>query len=123
MPCRNASTKTAASGRITISARNVSARSVNRTRSHIGSLTARRFFWSAAPVMSWCSASAAAPLVPALQPVDDEKHAEPGDEHDCRDRGGAGIVVLLELDDDQQRCDLRDHRQVSGDEDDRAVLA
>src|SRR5512132_3643292 len=123
MPCRNASTKTAASGKMTITARNASARTVNETRSHVGSVTARRSIWSAAPVMSWSSASAAAPLVPALQPVDDEQHAESGDQYDRGDRRSSGVVVLLELDDDQQRRDLRHHRQVAGDEDHRAVLA
>src|SRR5512147_3221799 len=123
MPCRNASAKTATSGRMTISARNASARTVNRMRSHSGSVTARRCIWSAAPVISWSSASAAALLVPALQPVDDEQHAEAGDQYDRRDRRRSGVVVLLELDDDQQRCDLRHHRQVAGDEDHRPVLA
>ena len=45
------------------------------------------------------------------------------DQHDRGDRRGAGIVELLELDDDQQRRDLGDVRQVAGDEDDRAVFA
>ena len=40
-----------------------------------------------------------------------------------RDRGRAGVVVLLELGDDEQRRDLGLHRHVAGDEDDRAVLA
>ena len=39
------------------------------------------------------------------------------------DRGGAGIVELLELDDDQQRRDLRHVGHVAGDEDHRAVFA
>ena len=34
-----------------------------------------------------------------------------------------GVVELLELGDDQQRRDLRPHRHVAGDEDDRPVLA
>ena len=42
---------------------------------------------------------------------------------DHRDGGRAGIVVLLELGDDQQRRDLRAHRHVAGDEDHRAVFA
>src|SRR5512132_1828190 len=123
MPCRNASTKTAASGKMTITARNASARTVNETRSHVGSVTARRSIWSAAPIMSWSSASAAALLVPTLQPVDDEQHAESGDQYDRSDRRSSGVVVLLELYDDQQRRDLRYHGQVAGDEDHRAVLA
>ncbi len=44
-------------------------------------------------------------------------------QHDDADRRGAGIVELLELDDDQQRRDLGHQRHVAGDEDDRAVLA
>ena len=42
--------------------------------------------------------------------------------HD-RDRRGAGVVVLFQFGDDQQRRDLRLHRQVAGDEDDRSVFA
>src|SRR5690606_31181039 len=36
---------------------------------------------------------------------------------------GAEIVVLLELDDDEERRDLRSHRQIPGNEDHRSVLA
>ncbi len=39
------------------------------------------------------------------------------------DRGRAGVVVLLELGDDEERRDLGLHRHVARDEDDRAVLA
>ena len=51
--------------------------------------------------------------------TDDERDRQ----HHGRDRGGAGVVVLLQLDDDQERGDLGRHRHVAGDEDHRAVLA
>ena len=44
-------------------------------------------------------------------------------QHDEAERRSAGVVELLQLDDDQQRRDLGLHRQVAGDEDHRAVLA
>jgi hypothetical protein len=43
-------------------------------------------------------------------------------QHDGGDGGGAGVVELLEPDDDQQRRDLGDEGHVAGDEDDRAVF-
>src|SRR3954470_15030671 len=39
---------------------------------------------------------------PALQRVDDEQQDERRQQHHERDRGCAGVVVLLELGDDQQ---------------------
>ena len=44
-------------------------------------------------------------------------------QHHHGDRRRAGVVVLLQLGDDEQRDDLRLHRHVARDEDDRAVLA
>ena len=38
-----------------------------------------------------------------LQQVDAQQDREGRDQHDHRDRGGAGVVVLLQLGDDQQR--------------------
>ena len=52
-----------------------------------------------------------------------EQQRERDEQHDDRDRGRARVVVLLELRDDEERGDLRLHRHVAGDEDDRAVLA
>ena len=63
------------------------------------------------------------PAAPGLQQVDDEQHDEGDRQHDRGDHRGAGIVELLELDDDEQRRDLRDAGNVAGDEDDRAVFA
>ena len=60
---------------------------------------------------------------PRLQRVDANSSANDATSMHQRDRGGAGVVVLLELGDDQQRRDLGLHRHVAGDEDDRAVLA
>ena len=63
------------------------------------------------------------PAAPGLQQVDRQQHHERHHQHDEAERRGAGVVELLQLDDDQQRRDLGLHRQVAGDEDDRAVLA
>src|SRR6185503_13128379 len=60
---------------------------------------------------------------PALQAVDDEQEGERHHQHDGGDRGGADVVVLLQLGDNDQRGDLRHHGEVTGDEDDRAILA
>jgi hypothetical protein len=49
--------------------------------------------------------------------------AERGHEHDERDGGGTGVVVLLQARDDEQGRDFGTHRHVAGDEDHRAVLA
>src|SRR5262245_37912655 len=70
-----------------------------------------------------CASSLAPCAAPTLRQVDDEQHDERDGEHDDADGGGAGIVVLLQLDDYEQWRDLRDHRHVASDEDDRAVLA
>ena len=52
-----------------------------------------------------------------------DQRAERDRHHGQADGRGAGVVVLLQLDDDQQRRDLGLHRHVAGDEDHRAVLA
>ena len=66
---------------------------------------------------------AASALGPGLQPIDDQQQHERDDQHHRCHRRCAGIVVLLQLGDDDQRRDLGDHRHVAGDEDHRAVLA
>ena len=53
---------------------------------------------------------AEAPAGPALRRVDREQHDEGQGQHDRGDRGRAGVVVFLELHDDQQRRDLGDVR-------------
>src|SRR5205814_920623 len=63
---------------------------------------------------------AAAP--PRLQQVDGEQHDEGDAEHHHPQGRGAVVVELLEMDDDEERGDLGLHRQVAGDENDRAVL-
>ncbi|ABA49583.1 hypothetical protein BURPS1710b_2014 [Burkholderia pseudomallei 1710b] len=68
-------------------------------------------------------AAARAALQIPLQRVDEEQHHERHDEHHDGERGGARVVVLLELRDDEQRRDFRFHRHVAGDEDHRAVFA
>ena len=44
-------------------------------------------------------------------------------EHDHRDGGRARVVILLELGDDQERHDLRAHRHVAGNENNRSVFS
>src|SRR5438105_10224184 len=64
-----------------------------------------------------------APDAPALEHVGCEQERERGEEQDERQRGGAGVVVLLEPGDDEEWRDLGAQRQVARDEHDRAVLA
>ena len=68
---------------------------------------------------STCSAAPRRPL----EQVDRQQQREREQQHHQRHRRGAGVVVLLELGDDQERRDLGLHRHVAGDEDHRAVLA
>src|SRR3954471_16326697 len=65
--------------------------------------------------------SAIALAAPRLEKVDDQQHDEGDHQHDRGDRSGRGIIVFLELDDDQQRRDLGLERPIACDEDDRAV--
>src|ERR1700681_1037619 len=60
---------------------------------------------------------------PGLQEVDEEKESEGDHQHGRRHGSRAGVVELLQADDDEERRDLRDVGDVAGDEDDRAVLA
>src|SRR5476651_1474855 len=60
---------------------------------------------------------------PGLQQIDRQQHDEGGQQHDHGDGGGAGVVVLFQFGDDEQRRDFRHHRHIAGDEDDRAVFA
>ena len=52
-----------------------------------------------------------------------EDDDEGDEQHDGGDGRGAGVVELLEPDDDEERRDLRDEGNVAGDEDHRAVFA
>ncbi len=58
-----------------------------------------------------------------LEQVDGQQQRERSHQHDQSHSGGAGVVILLQLGDDQQRHDLGLHRHIAGDEDDRPVLA
>src|SRR3954452_1767414 len=62
------------------------------------------------------------PSGPGLDEVDREERHERDRQHDGRDHGGAGVVVLFQLDDDQNGCDLRHVGRVPRDEDHRPVL-
>ena len=53
----------------------------------------------------------------------EEQDAEGDHQHRRADRGGGRIGEFLELDDDEERRDLRDEWQIAGDEDHRAVFA
>src|ERR1035438_3230357 len=59
---------------------------------------------------------------PPLQRVDSQKQEERSNQHDRRNRRGSGVIVLLQLGDNQQRSDLRFHGKVAGDENHRAIL-
>src|SRR3954447_25608238 len=48
------------------------------------------------------------PPAPTLRRVDDKQHHERDGQHDRGYRGGAVVVVFLELNDDEQRRDFRD---------------
>src|SRR5579862_4022631 len=60
---------------------------------------------------------------PTLQRVDRQQHHERDQQHHDGNRGCAGVVVLFQFGHDKQWRDLRAHRHIAGDEDDRAVLS
>jgi hypothetical protein len=59
---------------------------------------------------------------PGLDKIDKKEREEGDRQHDGRDAGGAGIIILFEFHDDQQRRDFRDISNVAGDEDDRPIF-
>src|SRR6266480_1974220 len=109
-PLRNASVNTARSGANRNAPRKPSERAISPRLTHAGSVTIS----ARLPV---------AATAPPPEPVDHAQDRERGDEHDEGDRGGAGVVVLLQLGDDEQGRDLRLHRHVASDEYDGPVLA
>src|SRR5690606_11299155 len=75
---------------------------------------------SVLPPSAGCAALAAAATgsaiaiaAPGLQQVEDEQHGEGDDQHDRPDRRCGGIVIFLQPDDNEQRCDLRHVGQVA----------
>ena len=62
-------------------------------------------------------------LVQPCKRVDGQEQHEGNRQHHHRDCRRARVVVLLELGDDEQRGNLRTHRHVARDEDDRSVFA
>src|SRR5215211_7974818 len=108
-PRLSASEKTASSGMTRNKARKPTASAISVQRTTLASVSASRMAEPAA--------------AEGLQAIYGEQRQEGDREHHRRDGGGAGIVELLELGDDEQRRDLRDERHVAGDEDHRAVLA
>src|SRR5262245_22925706 len=101
------------------SARNASASAISSARTAARSVVAADTLRGRTGAMD-ALAMAEPPPAPGLQQVDREQDAERERQHDDRDRGGAGVVELLQLDDDEHRRDLRHVRQIAGDEDDRA---
>src|SRR5215212_10522198 len=124
-PSRKASTKTTTSGSTRKKARNTSASAIRAARIWAGSVSGRRVRASGEDRSSVAVAGSATlpPPRPRLQEVDREEKNERRDQHERGDHGRAGVVELLELDDDEQRHDLRVSRHVAGDEDHRPVLA
>src|ERR1700722_13624686 len=111
MPLASACTNTTSSGISRNRPRNSSATAINTRR--------------AGPCpRAWGSASAAAMSRqgPVVQGVDSEHEFEGQDQHHDRNGGGAGIIVLLQFGDDQQRRDLGFHGHVARDEDHRSVF-
>ena len=123
MPFDSASTKTATIGTTTNKARKPSVTRDQRAPQP-GTVTQRdRLRADDLRAVTCAPRLAAVPADPGLQPVDDQQHDERRHQHHQRQRRGARIVELLQLGDDQQRHDLRLHRHVAGDEDDRSVFA
>src|SRR5215212_8103389 len=124
-PSRKASTKTTTSGSTRKKARNTSASPIRAARTWAGSVSGSRMRASGMDRSSLAVAGSATlpPPRPGLQEVDREEKNERRDQHERGDHGRAGVVELLELDDDEQRHDLRVSRHVAGDEDHRPVLA
>src|SRR5262249_62124167 len=94
------------------SARNASASAISSERTTARSVVAEETLRG----RTRTSGMAESPPAPGLQEVDGEQDAEGERQHDHRDRGGAGVVVFLELDDDQDRRDLGDVGKIAGDE-------
>ena len=117
-PSLNASTKTTTSGSTKRPRGTASAIAVRTIRARPA--RERQLVLDAAAGRSRMPADGASatlpPPRPALQQVDRQQQHERGHQHQRGDRCGAGIVELLELDDDQQRHDLGHARHVAGDE-------
>eukprot|EP01022_Parablepharisma_sp_SALTPOND_P004178 TRINITY_DN1187_c2_g1_i1.p1 TRINITY_DN1187_c2_g1~~TRINITY_DN1187_c2_g1_i1.p1 ORF type:complete len:554 (-),score=206.99 TRINITY_DN1187_c2_g1_i1:2173-3834(-) len=137
-PLRSASQNTATSGTNRNRVRNTSATPISDARTQAGSPVAPGVSGGSPRAMAWLAAvlstEEGAPLMsvplcpaalagPGLQQVDGQQQHEGHDQHHHGNGRGAGIVVLLQLGDDEQRRDLGDHRHVAGDEDHRAVFA
>src|ERR1700722_7090219 len=111
-PLASACANTVSSGSTRNRPRNVSATAINSSRP--GSERRRAL----------CTSAAAMPRQgPVLQRIDAEHEREGKYQHDHGDGGGAGIVVLLQFGDDQQRRDFRLHRHIACDENHRTILA
>src|SRR5262245_57963205 len=107
-PRASASVNTTRSGSTRNSRMKVSAPPTTSQRTSADSRIAGRDDGAVAKVVTairapLARASSLAPCAaPALQQVDDEQHDEGDGQHDDADGSGAGVVVLLQLDDDEQ---------------------
>ena len=96
---------------------------------HVGSrvavLTSKRAapVRNATPVATAAISLSGATVGPALEPVDDGQQDEGGNQHHGRNRRCAHAIILLQFGDDDERRNLRNHRQVAGNEDHRPVFA
>src|SRR3954463_15819318 len=100
MPPRSAWLNSTPSGMTRKMSRNSTAMATSPSRIHKGSrsagTTGRRGLSSA-------TSGFMPPPRPGLQQIDRQQHQEGDRQHDHGECHGAGIIVLLELDDDQQR--------------------
>src|SRR5450631_1362707 len=112
IPLASAWTNTTSSGITRNRPRNSSATAINSSRARPG----RR------PLES-TSAAAMSRQSPVLQGVDSEHECEGQDQHHHGDGRGAGVIVLLQFGDDQQRRDLGFHGHIARDKDHGTVLA
>src|SRR6478609_1352170 len=114
-PLRNASVNTTTTGRISINAMKTSARPIRSAR-----IIARSVVTGGGdkPFRLRSNMPEPAPA-PGLGQIDGKQHEKGNRQHDDRNRGCARIVEFFELDNDEDRRNLRDKGQIAGDEDHR----
>src|SRR5262245_21731248 len=123
-PARRASENTATSGKSRNRTRNATATRIKATRARSRSVVTERARSSIIPLAAKDASLMSRPFpLPGLDQIDEKDDDEGDAEHRGGDRGRLRVAEFLELDDDQERRDLRDEGNIAGDEDDRAVLA
>src|SRR4051794_24160323 len=104
MPPRSASTKTVASGSSTNTLRKMTVMAIMTTRTQGASLVTRGGRAGTKSAVARVASDIAEPLAaPGLEEIDREEQDEGDDQHDRRDDGRGGVVVLLQLHHDQER--------------------